>query len=400
MKDNIVLLCKYYKPKDKYKSSQEKEIAKREFLSCSASYNYVNYVDTGSIDNTPTDYTKYVGNNEKSCGTFSKDGLLTDEQKRALRVQLRNTQSCIWDMVISFREEFGETYCRDYEQAYNFIKKELPKFFTRAGLDKDNIIWYAGLHENTENKHIHISFFEKEPKFYKNNSELVFHSGKIPKNILITSKVIFEKALINKSAEIIKTRKDLNEKYDMFSDTISLKKGIKKQMLKLYDMMPKSGRTSYDSENMESVKSYVDGITNNLIRSNKNLQKSFSSFLYELYKLDKWQKENYMHIPDEYNVEIYEQDIMRRLGNTTIQTALKIGKANDEIERLQKYSRKVRAFKKQQRAKQLDYLLDLLDYYAKCDKQEMENFKRWCEERERYAKHQEYLNSRNDDFEM
>ena len=71
-------------------------------------------------------------------------------------------------------------YCRDYEQAYNFIKKELPRFFTRAGLDKDNIIWYAGLHENTENKHIHISFFEKEPKFYKNNNELVFHSGKIP----------------------------------------------------------------------------------------------------------------------------------------------------------------------------------------------------------------------------
>ena len=81
MKDNIVLLCKYYKPKEKYKSSQEKEIAKREFLSCSASYNYVSYVDTGAIDNTPTDYTKYVGNNEKSCGAFSKDGLLTDEQK-------------------------------------------------------------------------------------------------------------------------------------------------------------------------------------------------------------------------------------------------------------------------------------------------------------------------------
>ena len=254
MKDNIVLLCKYYKPKEKYKPSQEKEIAKREFLSCTASYNYVSYVDTGSIDNTPTDYTKYVGNNEKSCGAFCKDGLLTDEQKRGLREQLRNTQSCIWDMVISFREEFGEMYCRDYEQAYNFIKKELPKFFTRAGLDKDNIIWYAGLHENTENKHIHISFFEKEPKFYKNNNELVFHSGKIPKNVLITSKAIFEKALTNKTAEIVKTRKDLTDKYEMFSNAITLRKGLKKQLLNLYDMMPKSGRVSYDSKNMESVK--------------------------------------------------------------------------------------------------------------------------------------------------
>ncbi len=91
---------------------------------------------------------------------------------------------------------------------------------------------------------------------------------------------------------------------------------------------------------------------------------------------------------------------MRRLGNITIQTALKLGKLNDEIERLQNYNRKEKAFKKQQRAKQLDYLLDLLDYYAKCEEQEMQEFKCWCEERERYAKHQEYLNSRNRDFEM
>ena len=390
MKDNIVLLCKYYKPKDKYKSSQEKEIAKREFLSCTASYNYVSYVDTGSIDNTPTDYTKYVGNNEKSCGAFGKDGLLTDEQKRELREKLRNTQSCIWDIVISFREEFGEMYCRDYEQAYNFIKKELPKFFTRAGLDKDNMIWYAGLHENTENKHIHISFFEKEPKFYKNNNELVFHSGKIPKNVLIKSKAIFEKALTNKSAEIIKIRKDLNEKYNMFLDPISLKKGIKKQMLKLYDMMPKSGRVSYDSENMENVKSYVDDITRNLIKSDKKLEKKFYDFLFELYKLEKWQKENYRHIPDDYNVQIYREDIMRRLGNKTIKTALEIGQIRDKIESITTYTRRDRYYKKRQRKRQWQRLLDCLEYYHYLEIEEMENFKQFLNKLERYGKEKEF----------
>ena len=369
MKDNIVLLCKYYKPKDKYKSSQEKEIAKREFLSCTAGYNYVSYVDTGSINNIPSDYTKYVGNNEKSCGAFGKDGLLTDEQKRELREQLRNT---------------------DYEQAYNFIKKELPKFFTRAGLDKDNIIWYAGLHENTENKHIHISFFEKEPKFYKNNNELVFHSGKIPKNVLITSKAIFEKALTNKTAEIVKTRKDLTDKYEMFSNAINLRKGLKKQLLNLYDMMPKSGRVSYDSKNMESVKSYVDVITNNLIRSNRDLQKSFSSFLYVLYKLDKWQKENYKHIPDEYNVEIYKQDIMRRLGNKTIQTALEIGHIRDKIESITTYTKRDRYYKKRQRKRQWQYLFDCLEYYHNQEIYEMENFKQFYNKLERYRKQKEY----------
>ena len=83
---------------------------------------------------------------------------------------------------------FGEKYCRDYEQAFNFVKSELPKFFTRAGLNKDNIIWYAGLHENTDNKHIHISFFEKEPEYYKNGGKLSYHNGTISKQVLIDNK--------------------------------------------------------------------------------------------------------------------------------------------------------------------------------------------------------------------
>ena len=223
MTDNIVFKCYYYKPKEKYNPDKNsKEIQKRDFVSCNGSYNYVSYVDTGAENKLPKDYAEYVGNTEKSCGVFSKDGLLNEQQKRNLRKQLRETESCIWDCVISFREEFGNVYCRDYEQAHNFLVKELPKFFKWAGLDKDNIVWYAGLHENTENKHIHLSFFEKEPKFYANGGKLKFHSGKIDKDVLLTSKLIFERALTNKSAEIVKARKDLNEKYKIGLDRKSV----------------------------------------------------------------------------------------------------------------------------------------------------------------------------------
>ena len=194
MTDNIVFKCYYYKPKEKYNpQKQSKEIRKREFVSCNGSYNYVSYVDTGATNKLPKDYAEYVGNSEKSCGVFSKDGVLNDEQKRDLRKQLRETQSYIWDMIISFRKDFGNEYCRDYEQAYKFLVKELPKFFKRAGLDKDNMVWYAGLHENTDNKHIHISFFEKEPEYYKNGGKLSYHNGTIPKQILIDSNRIFNK---------------------------------------------------------------------------------------------------------------------------------------------------------------------------------------------------------------
>lgn len=401
MTDNIVFKCYYYKPKEKYNpEKQSKEIRKRDFVSCNGGYNYVSYVDTGAANKLPKDYAEYVGNSEKSCGVFNKDGILNDEKKRDLRKQLRGTQSCIWDMVISFRENFGNEYCRDYEQAYNFLIKELPKFFKRAGLDKDNIVWYAGLHENTENKHIHISFFEKKPKFYANGGKLKFHSGKIDKNVLLTSKVIFESSLTNKSAEIVKARKDLSEKYKIGLSPYEITRTLKKKLLKLYREIPATGRISYDSENMEFLKKKVDDTTECVLYANPKTKESYLNYKLKINEYRQWQQEQYKHIPDKYNADIYHEDLMRRLGNITIRTALKFGKLNDEIERLQNYNRKEKAFKKQQRAKQLGYLLDLLEYYANCEEQEMQEFKYWCEERERYAKHQEYLNSRNRDFEM
>ena len=160
--NNIVLKFHYYKPREQYKDGDE-NIRKRDFVSCNGSYNYVSYVHSGASEQLPNDYEQYIGSKEKSCGAFNQKGLFNDEELKELRKQLQTTQSCIWDMVISFKAGFGEKYCRDFEQAFEFVKSELPKFFTRAGLDKDNIVWYAGLHENTEHRHIHISFFEKEP---------------------------------------------------------------------------------------------------------------------------------------------------------------------------------------------------------------------------------------------
>ena len=390
MTDNIVFICKYYKPSDKYNAKQEDKIRKREFLSCNGSYNYVSYVDTGSVTSVPKDYTEYVGNSEKSCGVFSAKGLLNDDEKRELREMLRNTQSCIWDCVISFREEFGDEYCRDYEQAYNFLKKELPKFFTRAGLDKDNIVWYAGLHENTENKHIHISFFEKEPQFMKNNKTLSYHSGKIPKDVLITSKLVFEKALTNKTAEIVKLRKDLKEEFNGSTNIFEMTRSLKRKFLKLYSQIPKTGRVSYDSENMEFLKNVVDKLTESIIYSSKEMKLKYIDYKTKISNLKNWQNKNYKHIPDKYNPDIYHKDLLRRLGNKTIQTALEIGKIKDRLDSITTHTKRDRFFKKKQRKRQLEYLFSCLDYYKQQEQYEMIEFQRFLEKLEAYRERNGY----------
>ena len=209
--NNIVLKCHYYKS-----NNTNEEYAKhRDFVSCNGSYNYVSYIHTGSTEQAPKDYEEYVGNKEKSCGVFNQNGLLNDEQIKELKKNLQTSQSVIWDMVISFREEFGNNYCRDYDQAYEFMKSEMPRFLKKAGLNPDNIIWYAGLHENAENKHIHVPFFEKEPLYYANGNNLKFHSGKIAKNVLIDSKFMFETKFTNATAQLIKDRKNLLDSYNV-----------------------------------------------------------------------------------------------------------------------------------------------------------------------------------------
>lgn len=385
--NNIVLKLHYYKTTDQYPKGDE-NIAHREFVSCKDSYSYLNYVDTGATEKTPKDYEEYIGNKEKSCGVFNQDGLLNDDKKKELRHQLQTTQSCIWDMVISFREDFGNSYCRDYEQAYSFLKSELPKFFKRAGLDRENIVWYAGLHENTENKHIHISFFEKEPKYFANGGKQKYNSGKIDLDVLLESKFIFEKHLTNATAQIIKDRKDLLEKYNVGLSKIQIARKGKRLLIELYNLLPNKGRISYDSENMLSLKSKVDEITNYFLIQNTQTRTAYLNFKKDVldFKFGKHEREY-------YEGNFYLEDMMRRLGNKTIQTAIKVGRKHNEIEMLKLKTSNYKAIKKRFRQNILDELLDLMENNARSIQNELNFFENYHKKLENYRKQIEYEQS-------
>lgn len=393
--NNIVLKCHYYKS-----NNTNEEYAKhRDFVSCNGSYNYLSYIHTGSTEQVPKDYEEYVGSKEKSCGVFNQNGLLSDKQIKELKQSLQTTQSVIWDMVISFREEFGNNYCRDYDQAYEFMKSEMPRFLKKAGLNPDNIVWYAGLHENTENKHIHVSFFEKEPLYYANGNNLKFHSGKIAKNVLIDSKFMFEKKLTNATAQLIKNRKNLLDSYNVEMTKTQIARKGKKLLIELYTLLPSEGRISYDSENMRPLKLKVDEVTKYFIGKNKQISKAYFDFASDVMDFKLWKKTR------EYlEGDNLMKDIMRRLGNKTIQVAIKVGKKHDEIERLNLKTSNYKAIKKRYRKNILDELLDLMENNAKAIQDEMDFFERYHNKLEYYRKQIEYENShsksRYSDYEM
>lgn len=109
-KNNIVLKVMYYQPVEKYVGKSRDYTKQRNFVSCKGKYNYLNYVDTGSTDKIAKDYFEYVGNNEKSSGVFNENGYLSNEQKQELKKQLQTTESNIWDMLISFKADFGNEF--------------------------------------------------------------------------------------------------------------------------------------------------------------------------------------------------------------------------------------------------------------------------------------------------
>lgn len=382
--NNVIVKLRFYQTKDHYTDNPEMA-EHRDFVSCQDSYSYLNYVHTGASENVSSDYEQYIANKEKSFGAFNQDGLLNDEQKLDLRHQLQTTQSVIWDMIISFREDFGDEYCRDYEQAYKFLKKELPKFFNRAGLYSDNIVWYAGLHENTENKHIHISFFEKEPLYFDNGGKLKYHSGTISKDLLIATKFTFEKALTKPTAQILKARKDMLYSYNALMSRTDMARKLKRLLLNLYAILPKDGRHSYDSENMLRVKKDVDGVTEFILTKNTQTRDTYWEFENALKKFEEWKDErNYKEGSN------YKKDLFRRLGNITIDTAIELGKLHEELEKLDIKTAQYKAYKKAMRQREWDKLLDLLEYYAKCDEMEIKNFIYRQKQSEAYAKQQEY----------
>lgn len=307
----------------KYPTRNERYGPKRKFYSCNQAQDYVTYVDTGSKQ----DYISYSGDREKSTGIFGKNGLLGYKERVALRKKLRTTKSIIWDCLLTFQPEFGQTYCNDYEQAYEMMKREMPRFLKDAGFNPDNITWFAGLHTNKRHRHIHISFFENEPtRLRKRSKELQYSLGKINRACLDRFKIHVEQKLTDISAELRIARKDVTTLTQnvLFSKDSQIRYNSEFQslILRLAESLPSEGRLSYESENMRPLKPLIRQITDVAIKSNKKWHKAFLKFCGEVKKHDDETREMLIRnkVPEKYwdrylKSETYLDDLYRRMGN-------------------------------------------------------------------------------------
>lgn len=335
----------------KNKIREEKYGKKRKFYSCNNRNNYVDYVQSGS--KRGLDYVEYSGDNEKSSGVFNGNGILTEAERKALKKQLRQTDSVIWHGFISFTEEFGAAYCNDYESAYRMMKTEFPRFLKSAGLNPDNVVWYVGFHENTDNRHIHFSFFEKEPTRYRERSKHPQYSnGRLPKYSFEQFKLRAERKLTDAASQLKLARRMVTDrsKNVLFSKDsgFAANNEIRALMLNLLDGLPKEGRLSYDSENMRPLKPQIDRIADLLILSDKKLYSAYVGFCRTVSDEDRNTRRilSGLKIPEKqwerYLVsEKYIADLHRRIGNQVI-NALRVYRGKLKSAKTHKADKRIR----------------------------------------------------------
>lgn len=313
---NVLILLKYYGTSSK----------RRAFYDSSDKNDYLEYVSQGINQNKVIDYIDYSGDEEKSSGVFNQFGLLSKVDKKKLREKLRNSKSCIWDMVISFKGEFGLNNMKDYQDALELINKLFPKFIKDTGLEMDNITWYAGLHTNTKTRHIHLSFFENEPRTHDRLTKGVkYRYGKLPIDAINNFKMNIEKHYMSPINQVAQLRKQAIEEaknFIMSKSTTGKEKLIRKQIKYLFDYLPDNSYKAYGRKNMEPFRAIIDSISNYILETN-GVNSLYLSTKEEVKKRDEELEMlyNFNHIKKDkrkYYGTTFETDLKTRMGNVII----------------------------------------------------------------------------------
>ena len=343
-----------------YENSDIKLSKRRQFYSSGKKDDYLGYMDKGSTSDTNKSYLDYMNDNQKSFGVFDKDGLLTSEQKKKLREMLRNTKSPIWDIVLSFEKEYGKKHVFNYQQAYDLLNYVLPKLFKDAGFGVDNVYWFAGLHQNTDNPHIHISFFQYRENNYKHHLKRYdFRKGKVASKYINQFKLHCEEYFDTDYQKFKVEERELQRLVKIKIADNSMEdydNALKIVFQPLFELLPTKGHKYYDSKNMKPYRAKIDEVTTTILETGPYAERYFK-LLADIDECDSNFRErcNKYHIDPDGRILLpkFQQELYRRLGNAIIKKVIdERDKAYEDLQHIRNEN-----FRRKQELNQMNYLL-------------------------------------------
>lgn len=277
-------------PKNASGLETEAHRAERSFFNMTGNTNVYDYITTeGKITGKKSGRITALEYLQKSTGVFNGNGLLSEEKVAEMKERLKNNKGNIWHGFISLNEEQSHKIDTP-EKCIGLIKRTFGEFLTDAGFNKKNIDLMCALHlDRPHHLHIHFVFWEKEPTYKSKKDGTLGYRRKGKINMEAINKLFVRTGLyidenrdrlFNTRVEAIRALRGMTS----VKAAMGSSDEIRKEILSLAKDLPKTGRLSYGSKDMEAYVGRVDKIVEMLIGYDGKARKSHLRFLNELEK--------------------------------------------------------------------------------------------------------------------
>lgn len=250
---------------------------------------------------------------QKNTGVFNDKGMIPETQVDEMKARLKENKGHIYHGFISLNEQQSHKIDTP-EKCIELIKRTFPKFLADAKFHKDNVDLMCALHlDRPHHLHIHFVFWEKEPKYKSKEGTLRYRRhGKIDKksidNMFVRLGLFLgdrkDKVYKSRDKAIVELKELLGVRAVMASDET-----IKKEIISLAKDLPKTGRVTYGSKDMEKFRPRIDRIVLLLLGSDPKAMKANRRFYDEIAERER-QAENICGQPTAYtNQSVKPQEI-------------------------------------------------------------------------------------------
>ncbi len=304
--------------------AEHKEL--RTFYDMSGAKNAFDYLNTEGKRVGKFTHLEYL---QKNTGVFDGNGFISKEQVEEMKERARSNKGNIWHGFISLSEEDSH-HIDTPEKCMGLIKETFNAFLKEAKFNTDNIDLMCALHlDKPEHLHIHFVFWEKEPTYKAKDNTLRYRSkGKISEDAIARMKVRLGLFFENDKDKLYRTRDEaiMQLKRMTFAKRAMSYDDVKKEVISLAHDLPKEGRLSYGSKDMEPFRDRVDKIVRMLILADSKTARANSQFILAVHErkkaIEKICKQN-PDIDTKYinTIENINSDYKRRLGNLVIKLA-------------------------------------------------------------------------------
>lgn len=264
---------------------------------------------------------------QKNTGVFNDKGMIPQEQVDEMKARLKENGGNIWHGFISLNAVESPKIDTP-EKCIELIKRTFPTFLKDAKFRPDNVDLMCALHlDRPHHLHIHFVFWEKEPKFKdaRTGENKYRRSGKIDKKSIDGMVVRLGLFLSDKKEILYKTRDEAirNLRELLGAKALVCKPDdVKKEILALARDLPKEGRITYGSKDMEPFRNRVDKIVQMLLATDARARRANRRFYRALAGREREIK-SHSQI-DEKNIQVFDEiraDYRRRQGNLVLKLA-------------------------------------------------------------------------------